>query len=84
MNKQCQPVLYGVATIGPKGQFVIPIEARKKLGIKAGDRVVIVSSAHKQNMLGVYHETSFHEYLKEVDKKLEMIHTSYEKIKKER
>lgn len=83
MNKMCQPVLYGVATVGPKGQIVIPVEARKQLNIRTGDRLVVVGSSHKPNMLGVYHETSFRAYLQEIDKKLENIHTSYKKITKD-
>lgn len=32
--------LAGTGTIGPKGQVVIPAEAREKMGIKPGDKVV--------------------------------------------
>lgn len=36
--------LYGTATIGTKGQVVIPAEAREELGLKAGDRLYVVSA----------------------------------------
>ena len=34
--------LLGIATIGPKGQVVIPAEAREKMGIEPGDKLVSV------------------------------------------
>lgn len=36
--------LYGTATIGSKGQVVIPADAREELGLKPGDRLYVVSS----------------------------------------
>jgi AbrB family looped-hinge helix DNA binding protein len=36
--------LYGTATIGSKGQVVIPADAREDLGLKAGDRLYVVSA----------------------------------------
>lgn len=38
--------LYGTATVGSKGQIVIPAEAREELGIKTGDRLYVVSAMH--------------------------------------
>lgn len=32
--------LAGTATVGPKGQVVIPAEVREKMGISAGDKLV--------------------------------------------
>lgn len=36
--------LFGTATVGTKGQVVIPAEARDALGIKTGDRLYVVGS----------------------------------------
>lgn len=36
--------LYGTATVGTKGQVVIPAEAREILGIEPGDRLYVVGS----------------------------------------
>ena len=33
---------YGTATVGERGQLVIPAEARTELGIKAGDKLLIM------------------------------------------
>ena len=35
--------LWGTATVGAKGQIVIPAEAREALGITEGDKLVVVS-----------------------------------------
>lgn len=36
--------LYGTATVGTKGQVVIPAQAREELNIKEGDRLYVVGS----------------------------------------
>lgn len=38
--------LYGTATVGSKGQVVIPAEARKALELAEGDRLYVVGSEH--------------------------------------
>jgi len=38
--------LYGTATVGTKGQIVIPADAREELGIKPGDRLYVVNAMH--------------------------------------
>lgn len=39
--------LYGTATVGSKGQIVIPADAREQLGIEQGDRLYVVGSPDK-------------------------------------
>jgi AbrB family looped-hinge helix DNA binding protein len=39
--------LYGTATVGTKGQIVIPAEAREELGIEPGDRLYVIGSPSK-------------------------------------
>ena len=34
--------LYGMTTVGSKGQVVIPVEARKDLGLNPGDQLMVV------------------------------------------
>lgn len=36
--------LYGTATVGSKGQVVIPADAREELNLKPGDRLYVVSA----------------------------------------
>ncbi len=40
--------LWGTATVGSKGQIVIPREAREELGICEGDRLVVMSAPHNK------------------------------------
>lgn len=40
--------LYGTATVGTKGQIVIPSNAREELGIEPGDKLYIAGSAAKK------------------------------------
>lgn len=39
--------LYGTATIGSKGQVVIPADAREELGLQPGDRLYVISAMQK-------------------------------------
>lgn len=38
--------LYGTATVGTKGQVVIPADAREELNIQPGDRLYVLGSMH--------------------------------------
>lgn len=40
--------LYGTATVGTKGQVVIPSDAREELNINPGDRLYVVGSCEKK------------------------------------
>lgn len=48
--------LYGTATVGTKGQIVIPAEAREELGIKPGDRLYIVNAMHGAGVVCIKEE----------------------------
>lgn len=76
------PTLFGTATVGPKGQIVIPIEARHRLGIKPGDKVVVVGPAHKPHFVGLCNESVFREILDKLDTNLSEVRQSLEKNKK--
>lgn len=72
------PTFYGVATIGPKGQIVIPVDARNRLGVKPGDKIVIVGPAHKPEFVGLCAENVFRDILSKIDTKLEDIKASFD------
>src|SRR5581483_11378420 len=41
-NNKCPlECFYGAVTVGERGQIVIPAEARKEIGIQAGDKLLI-------------------------------------------
>ncbi len=42
---------FGTATVGERGQIVIPSEARKKFGIETGDKLLIVAHGERGLML---------------------------------
>jgi AbrB family looped-hinge helix DNA binding protein len=46
--EKCRPslekVFYGVATVGDRGQIVIPADARKQRGIETGDKLLFMAS----------------------------------------
>lgn len=44
---------WGSATVGTKGQIVIPSEARQALEMKEGDKLLIVSSANSETLVVV-------------------------------
>lgn len=37
---------FGAATVGERGQIVIPADARKKLGIHPGDKLLVLCDPH--------------------------------------
>ena len=37
-----KPEFYGSATVGERGQIVLPAELRKKVGIKPGDKLLVL------------------------------------------
>ena len=42
MHNCMDDCFYGAATVGERGQVVIPAEARNELGIKPGDKLLIM------------------------------------------
>jgi AbrB family looped-hinge helix DNA binding protein len=43
--------LYGTATVGSKGQVVIPADARDELNIQPGDRLYVLGSMHGNGLV---------------------------------
>lgn len=68
--------LYGTATVGTKGQIVIPAEARESLNIQSGDKLMIIGHSHKKAILGVCTEESLHDLISHLDKKLDTLRTA--------
>ncbi len=68
--------LYGTATVGTKGQIVIPAEAREALNIQPGDKVMIIGHPHKKAVLGVCTEDSLQDLIKHLDKKLDSLRSA--------
>lgn len=45
-EKSLEDLFYGSATVGERGQIVIPSEARKRLNINSGDKVLVMGHPH--------------------------------------
>lgn len=61
---------YGLATVGAKGQIVIPAKAREALGIESGDSLVIIG-IREHCMLGIAPVSSVETMMAELAKKLD-------------
>jgi AbrB family looped-hinge helix DNA binding protein len=53
---------YGSATVGTKGQIVIPADARKAMQLKEGDKVVVVRGPREGSII-VFRVDSFEKLL---------------------
>ena len=45
------PKVYGAVTIGERGQIVIPVEARKELGLKPASKLIVFSGFHNGSII---------------------------------
>ncbi len=58
------PKFFGFAVVGTKGQIVIPAEARKALGIKSGDKLILMSGPpHHDRIITITPEEEFSKFL---------------------
>lgn len=62
--------LFGTATVGTKGQVVIPSDAREELDIKAGDRLYVVGSSSKK-FVGFIKEEQLRQLLEHITDNIE-------------
>ena len=62
--------LYGTATVGTKGQVVIPADAREELGIETGDRLYVVG-ATENGWVGFIKEDQLREMVEHITEGLE-------------
>jgi AbrB family looped-hinge helix DNA binding protein len=62
--------LYGTATVGTKGQVVIPSAAREVLGIAPGDTLYVVGSCSK-NFVGFIKEEQLAAMIEHVTENIE-------------
>jgi len=62
--------LYGTATVGTKGQVVIPADAREALDIKTGDRLYVIAS-NKSKWVGFLPEEQLREMISHLTDNIE-------------
>ena len=46
-----RPKVFGSTVVSPRGQVVIPVNARKELGINSGDTLIVCGAPHGQGLL---------------------------------
>jgi AbrB family looped-hinge helix DNA binding protein len=63
--------LYGTATVGTKGQVVIPSEAREALGIASGDRLYVLGS-QQGKWIGLIQEEQLRSMLEHLTDNIEL------------
>jgi AbrB family looped-hinge helix DNA binding protein len=67
MNGFFKGKVYGAATVGERGQLVIPSDLRKDLNIKAGDRLMIFAKIDRK-MISIMRERDFSDFLQKASK----------------
>ena len=73
------PTLYGTATVGPKGQIVIPGDARKALQLQPGDKVIVMGVGPEGRMIGICPASRIENVLTHMSTKLEKLRAALEK-----
>ena len=46
-----RPKVFGSTTVGPRGQVVIPVNARKEMGIDVGTTLLVFEALHGQGLV---------------------------------
>ena len=78
-----KPEFFGSTTVGERGQIVLPIELRKKLQIKAGDKLIVVGM-HIPEGVGTGHIMLFKaEFLNQMIEQMEQGQKVIKEILKE-
>lgn len=72
--------LFGTATVGTKGQVVIPADARDEFDIKPGDRLYVVGSS-KAQWIGFLKEDQLRELLDHLTDNIEQYRSILNKDK---
>lgn len=49
--EEAMPKLYGIVTIGERGQVVIPVQARKELGLEPSAKLLVFGKPHGDGSL---------------------------------
>jgi AbrB family looped-hinge helix DNA binding protein len=74
---------YGLATVGSKGQIVIPAKAREELNIATGDSLVVVG-IKDQNMVGLCPVSSVEEMLVQLTQRIGEMQEVVDKTKQKK
>jgi len=70
---------YGVASVGEKGQIVIPAEARKKMDVKKGDKLLVFGMG--DDMVAITKLSKVEQFASHLSTRLNMIRDIIKKTK---
>lgn len=73
--------LFGTATVGTKGQVVIPADAREAFDIKSGDRLYVVGSS-KSGWIGLLKEEQLRAMIEHLTDNIDQFRTVIENADK--
>ena len=78
MNAFFRGNVHGAATVGERGQVVIPADLRKDFNIKSGDKLIVIARPDRK-MIGFIPAEDFNGFLK---KMTEFVSTAEQKVEK--
>jgi len=78
MNGFFKGKVYGAATVGERGQLVIPADLRKDLDIKSGERLMIFAKIDRK-MINIMSEKDFSDFLQKASKIISKLETKVNK-----
>ncbi len=67
-----KPTFYGTATVGTKGQIVIPANARDSISLKTGDKVIVIG-LHKRGMIALCPLAQVEDMFEEMTEQFEIV-----------
>ncbi len=70
--------VYGAATVGERGQLVIPAELRKALNIQSGDQVMVFAKLDKK-IISLMPSKDFSRFLERAEKVISKLENSLSK-----
>jgi AbrB family looped-hinge helix DNA binding protein len=73
--------LFGTATVGTKGQVVIPSDAREAFDIKSGDRLYVIGSS-KAGWIGLLKEDQLRAMIEHLTDNIDQFRTVIENADK--
>lgn len=77
------PKFFGIATVGERGQIVVPCEARKLLNIKSGDKLIVMSGpSGRSRMIGIARADDFAKFLKYFEQHISEVKEEFHKKEK--
>lgn len=83
MNGFFKGKIYGVATIGERGQIVIPADVRKSLKVKPGDKLIVLFNPDRK-LIRLIPEEDLSKLLKQASRFVSQLEKKVSKTKKSR